>query len=39
VTRNDAIRGGMLGLLMGDALGVPYEFHPPQELPPPSDQR
>lgn len=26
--------GGLLGLLVGDALGVPYEFHEPQELPP-----
>lgn len=25
----------MLGLLVGDALGVPYEFHEPHELPPP----
>ncbi|MEZ4249414.1 MAG: ADP-ribosylglycohydrolase family protein [Polyangiales bacterium] len=27
------LRGGMLGLLLGDALGVPYEFHPPEALP------
>lgn len=26
--------GGLLGLLVGDALGVPYEFHEPHELPP-----
>jgi ADP-ribosylglycohydrolase len=26
--------GGMWGLLIGDALGVPYEFHPAEELPP-----
>jgi len=25
--------GGLVGLLVGDALGVPYEFHPPQRLP------
>ena len=25
-----------MGLLIGDALGVPYEFHPPNRLPPPS---
>ncbi|MEQ1566285.1 MAG: ADP-ribosylglycohydrolase family protein [Myxococcota bacterium] len=25
----------MYGLLVGDALGVPYEFHVPQNLPPP----
>ena len=28
------IEGGLLGLLVGDALGVPYEFHPPEALPP-----
>lgn len=27
------IRSGMLGLLVGDALGVPYEFHAPGEIP------
>lgn len=26
--------GGLLGMLVGDALGVPYEFHPPNALPP-----
>ena len=26
--------GGVLGLLIGDALGVPYEFHSPREIPP-----
>lgn len=25
--------GGIVGLLIGDALGVPYEFHPPESLP------
>lgn len=25
--------GGLVGLLVGDALGVPYEFHPAQRLP------
>ncbi len=34
LTREDRIRGGLLGLLMGDALGVPYEFHDPGNLPP-----
>lgn len=29
-----ALRGAMLGLLIGDALGVPYEFHDADELPP-----
>jgi ADP-ribosyl-[dinitrogen reductase] hydrolase len=33
-TREDRIAGGLYGLLIGDALGVPYEFHPPQQLPP-----
>lgn len=30
----DRIAGGLLGLLVGDALGVPYEFHPPGAIPP-----
>ena len=29
----EVVRDGMLGLLVGDALGVPYEFRPPAELP------
>jgi len=33
-TREERIAGGLYGLLIGDALGVPYEFHPPQQLPP-----
>ncbi len=28
------IRGGLYGLLVGDALGVPYEFHAASEIPP-----
>jgi len=28
------LKGGLYGLLIGDALGVPYEFHEPQNLPP-----
>lgn len=32
--RADRIAGGIVGLLVGDALGVPYEFHPPEEIPP-----
>lgn len=28
------VAGGLVGLLVGDALGVPYEFHPPQDIPP-----
>lgn len=31
---SERIEGGLIGLLVGDALGVPYEFHPPQDLPP-----
>lgn len=33
-TQHERVEGGLLGLLVGDALGVPYEFHPPRELPP-----
>lgn len=33
-TRSDRIAGGLLGLLVGDALGVPYEFHRAADLPP-----
>lgn len=31
------MRGGLFGLLVGDALGVPYEFKPPADLPPLSE--
>lgn len=34
LSTNDRIEGGLLGLLIGDALGVPYEFQPPSALPP-----
>jgi ADP-ribosylglycohydrolase len=30
----DAIRGAIYGLLVGDALGVPYEFRWPDSIPP-----
>src|ERR1041384_2962683 len=30
----DRIEGGLIGLLVGDALGVPYEFHPASAIPP-----
>jgi ADP-ribosyl-[dinitrogen reductase] hydrolase len=30
------LEGGLLGLLVGDALGVPYEFHSPHDIPLPS---
>jgi ADP-ribosyl-[dinitrogen reductase] hydrolase len=32
--RSDKVAGGLLGLLVGDALGVPYEFTPPASIPP-----
>jgi ADP-ribosylglycohydrolase len=34
INRRARIEGGLVGLLVGDALGVPYEFHAPGELPP-----
>lgn len=30
----DRIAGGLIGLLVGDALGVPYEFHAADDIPP-----
>jgi len=33
-TLKERIEGGLLGLLIGDALGVPYEFNQPSALPP-----
>jgi ADP-ribosyl-[dinitrogen reductase] hydrolase len=30
---SEKIAGGLVGLLVGDALGVPYEFHAASELP------
>jgi ADP-ribosylglycohydrolase len=33
-TRAERITGGLIGLLVGDALGVPYEFSAPSALPP-----
>src|SRR5450432_1002099 len=33
-TFEDRLRGGIYGLLIGDALGVPYEFHDAGDLPP-----
>jgi ADP-ribosyl-[dinitrogen reductase] hydrolase len=29
----ERIKGAIWGLLIGDALGVPYEFHPPNQIP------
>jgi ADP-ribosylglycohydrolase len=34
VTRDERIAGGIWGLLIGDAVGVPYEFRDPDALPP-----
>ncbi len=31
---DDKWKGGLYGLLIGDALGVPYEFHSAEEIPP-----
>ncbi len=31
---SDKIKGGIVGLLVGDALGVPYEFHARETIPP-----
>jgi ADP-ribosylglycohydrolase len=36
-SRRERIAGGLYGLLVGDALGVPYEFHDPEDLPPLSE--
>lgn len=33
-TPHERIAGGLWGLLVGDAVGVPYEFHDPIDLPP-----
>lgn len=33
-TRHERVLGGLYGLLVGDALGVPYEFHAASALPP-----
>ena len=32
--KDTKISGGLYGLLIGDALGVPYEFHMADEIPP-----
>jgi ADP-ribosyl-[dinitrogen reductase] hydrolase len=32
--RHERLEGGLVGLLIGDALGVPYEFAEPETLPP-----
>ena len=33
-TLKERLEGGLYGLLIGDALGVPYEFYAPADLPP-----
>lgn len=33
ISKAEKIKGGIVGLLVGDALGVPYEFHKPEEIP------
>jgi len=32
--RYERLKGGLFGLIIGDALGVPYEFHSAVEIPP-----
>lgn len=34
ISLKDKITGGLVGMLVGDALGVPYEFHHAQSIPP-----
>lgn len=34
ISGKERIAGGLYGLLIGDALGVSYEFYEPEELPP-----
>lgn len=34
VPKEERLMGGLYGALIGDALGVPYEFHAAEELPP-----
>lgn len=34
MTEKNRIKGGLYGLLVGDALGVPYEFHSADSIPP-----
>lgn len=35
LSHRDRLTGGLLGLLVGDALGVPYEFRAAEQIPPP----
>lgn len=34
MSRRERLAGGLVGLLVGDAVGVPYEFNLPEDLPP-----
>ncbi|MFN3200878.1 MAG: ADP-ribosylglycohydrolase family protein [Bradymonadia bacterium] len=34
LTLGDRLQGALWGLLLGDATGVPYEFHGPRQIPP-----
>lgn len=36
MNNSNRLKGGLYGLLIGDALGVPYEFHPASAIPPPA---
>ena len=36
-TTHERLEGAILGLLVGDALGVPYEFYDPRDLPAPAE--
>ena len=33
MSKTNHLKGGLYGLLIGDALGVPYEFHPASAIP------
>ncbi len=33
LSKRQRVEGGLLGLLIGDALGVPYEFNPASQIP------
>ena len=37
LTLHERLEGGLYGLLIGDALGVPYEFHSPADMPSPEE--
>jgi ADP-ribosyl-[dinitrogen reductase] hydrolase len=34
MNKSNRLKGGLYGLLIGDALGAPYEFHPASAIPP-----